>query len=137
MTGLGKALATVRQVLGDECGSWPVRHHPYSPHPPQCEVPGCAEHPESRVVWATDPQFDVRAAAIAPELPAGAAAMWVCGPCRRVIGATVTAAGYGHRVVLGGCPADRGIWRAEPVPAETLHRWLAASRRGVEQNLEG
>jgi hypothetical protein len=57
--------------------------------------------------------------------------LWVCGHHGSVIGATLAAAGYGGSVVIGGLPAGRGVWNAEPVPPETLQRWLTASRRGL------
>jgi len=112
-----------------DCGSWHVRHRPWSPHPRQCHVPGCPEHPEIGVWWSSEPSRDVvqvlRAAG--EHLPADTHQVYVCEPHGGMIGASAKAAGVGHRVLVNGLPADAGVWRnVQTVPPRVLVRWLAA-----------
>ena len=124
----------LQRLIGtDDCGSWHVRHSPYSPHPPCCQAGGCSEHPDTSVVWADGLRPVVVAKDFAEPIPPDIHFLYVCHHHGSVIGATVAAAGYGSSVVIGGIPADRGVWAAEPVPAATLKHWLTASRRGLSE----
>jgi hypothetical protein len=124
----------LQRLLGtNDCGSWDVRHPPYSPHPPHCQAGECTEHPSTSIVWADGLRPVVVAKDFADPLPPDIHFLWVCSHHGSVIAATVAAAGYGSSVVIGGLPADVVPWDAEPVPAATLKHWLTASRRGLSE----
>ena len=114
----------------DDCGSWYVRHAPWSPHPPQCQAPRCTEHPVESIIWSANPRRDLSVVlrTAAGEWPADADMAWVCKPHSEVIGVSAAEAGVGGRVLVGGIHADVQRWpqHVQPVDPQTLMDWLAA-----------
>ena len=106
-------------------------HAPHTPHPPECQIPGCTAHPEYDIVWPRDPAMDVTQdilAVLRLRVPETASRLWVCFPHAAMIGATLAAHGHGHHVLIGGTAVSRMKWVVAPVPADTLRSWLTAAR---------